>query len=85
MDPSKLVRLRANPKKVRVSIGHFTTDEHDWWRVTVQSLEEPEHKVIVYAREPRAGVVKALRGAWHNGMPGIDLGMGWAYPHPQRH
>ena len=75
-----LARFRADPRKVRVSIrriddawvAHFATRDGG---VSV----EGRHK-----RSPSRAVARALLAANRIDMPGVDLGMEWAYDHPQK-
>lgn len=49
------------------------------WRVTIVG-----DKIAAYTTTgPRKALVRALRLAEEMGMEGVDLGMGWAYEHPQ--
>ncbi len=79
-----LVRLRANPEKVRVAIRRCGKD----WVATV-SPREPVVDADGYPVEfevceadAAAAVFDALISA-DGRMPGVDLGMEWAYQHPQ--
>lgn len=74
----RLVRLRADPAKVRCSIRR----EGDQWRVWVRELGA---KVVLTAtgKDPTAAMLSALEKAKNIGMDGIDLDLMWAYDHPQ--
>lgn len=78
MSAVNLVRLRANPKQVRVSIrrvgGHS-------WRVSIRS---DGRLASVRHRNPRLAVMRALKLAHDMGLAGIDLHLQWAYAHPQK-
>jgi hypothetical protein len=76
----KLVRLKADPKKIRVSVCHT---EHDTWWVTVKQLSTG-WLASVESVSPIVALKKALRRACNAGFDGIDLDMDWTYPHPQK-
>ncbi len=77
-----LVRFRANPKKVRISLRQRGNE----WFVTI--ARRPDHwrspAICLSGASARKTLVLALHAASEANMPGIDMGMGWAYPHPQR-
>lgn len=82
-----LTRFRADPTRVRVSIQHcsapgprFTA----YWVVTIRSLQRDVFGVMRAHRSPKKALALALRAAERLRIPGIDLGMQWAYYHPQR-
>jgi len=76
-----LVRLKANPKKVRVGVRR----DGVCWTVTLTSLSDPSYpdSIIVTRYSVEYALHEALCQAEDIGMPGIDMGMGWAYEHPQ--
>lgn len=76
---NKLVRWRANPEKIRVSICKLITR----WRVTVTCRATGE-SVVCRSVIPERAIMKALKLAEKRGFDGTDLGMGWAYEHPWR-
>ena len=77
----KLCRFRANPYKVRVGIRRVG---HAWWMVTISSKTDARDILIEsVGTGPRKALVQALRLAEKHGLDGIDLGMEWAYDHPQ--
>jgi hypothetical protein len=72
-----LVRFRANPRRVRIGVRR---DGEGWYvRIYGGALV-----VTRWAKSPGKALVLALRAAEGVDMPGIDLGMQWAYDHPQR-
>jgi hypothetical protein len=73
----KLVRWRANPEKIRVSIR--SSNEH--WQVTVTCRATGEF-ITCKSKIPARAIMRALRLAEKKGFDGTDLGMGWAYRHP---
>lgn len=74
---NKLVRWRANPKKIRVAICKTPTR----WQVTV-TCRNSNQSVVCRSAVPERAIMKALKLAEKKGFYGIDLGMGWAYEHP---
>ncbi len=73
-----LARFRADPRKIRVSIRRTGKN----WLATI--TERSSGKCVIYlAARPRQAVRMALRLAMNADLDGIDLGMGWAYEHPQ--
>ena len=87
----RLARFRVDPSRVRVSLRA----ESGGWRVKLSVrphvlLTGMRHPVPKHVREstawalnPKHAVDVALRSAQMMGMPGIDLDMQEAYPHPQ--
>lgn len=73
------VRLRVNPRLCRVSIQRVD----DGWRYTIAVRDEPERWVQARDRTPARAFVRALRLAEAQDFPGLNLGLGWAYDHPQ--
>ena len=73
-----LVRWRANPEKVRVSIMKFTETS---WRAKVTCLETNDF-VYAIGNDPEIVLLEALEKAEYQEYEGIDLGMQWAYRHP---
>lgn len=76
-----LARFRVDPARVRIGVRR-TLD--GWWLVTITSRESPFLMPVVslHSISPVKALVRALRRADNAKIPGIDLGMGWAYPHP---
>ena len=76
-----LIRFRADPKKVRVSIRKVDVA----YIVSITSVVDGCGECIVQesAIIPRAAILRALKSADKLGMQGIDTGMQWAYDHPQ--
>lgn len=70
-------RFRADPSKVRVSIARDGTA----WRATIATRAD-DALVSRHGTTPRKALARALRAADEARMPGIDLGMDWAYHHP---
>lgn len=74
-----LARFRADPSRVRIGISR---DGHAW-TATVSSRTG----ITAYGRstsvDPKNAVRKALQAARDRGVDGVDLGMQWAYEHPQ--
>lgn len=77
MDPNGLVRFRADPSKVRVSVRR----DGSRYRATVTSLLSDSCFWSTNS-DPRLAVSHAIEAANACNMRGIDLGMQWAYPHP---
>lgn len=73
----KLVRWRANPEKIRVSIR----SSNSGWQATV-TCRATEEFVICKSKSPENAIMRALKAADKKGYDGVDLGMGWAYRHP---
>lgn len=71
-------RFRANPARVRVGVRPMT----DGWLATVATRKGAPHEVRRTAATPCEAVDAALDAADAAGMDGVDLGMGWVYPHP---
>lgn len=82
-----LARFRADPRRVRIGVrrsnGGWVGGGDRAWDVTITSRGSG---MVVTRRDrsPLKALVKALRCAEESGMPGIDLGMQWAYNHPQK-
>lgn len=81
IEAATLARFRANPGTVRVAIRRMP-DGRRWCafvtsRTTMDATE-------AYDADPATAIDAALTIAAEIGMPGIDLGMGWAYRHPQK-
>lgn len=75
-----LVRLLADPSRVRVSIRKV---EDGRYSATVKALDQTSAVVASNLREdPREAVMEALAFAEKAEIPGLDLGLQWAYPHP---
>lgn len=78
------VCLRADPARVRVSIGRAMHEGRPVWRVTVQPAAGSGRPVVTLDDDPVMATTDALRvAAMFAGMPGIDLD-GAEFPHPQR-
>lgn len=82
-----LSRFRADPKKVRVSVRRCTgpgtwRGRTEWWYASIGNCQAGIF-VGSPGTTPVRAVVQALGLAEERNMPGIDLGMGWAYDHPQ--
>jgi len=73
----KLVRWRANPEKIRVSIRK----SNEFWLVTVRSLITDDF-VFATCTDPEEAVMNALEKAELENFDGVDIGMQWAYTHP---
>jgi len=73
-----LIRFRADPKKVRVSIRKVEI-------VYIVSIADIADGRLVQdsSVSPRSAVLLALKAAEKIGIKGIDTGMQWAYDHPQ--
>lgn len=76
-DTNGLARFRADPAKVRVSVRRSFTK----WRVGVIN-RETEYEIATYDQGPVRALDEVLVAAARAKMPGIDLGMDWAYDHP---
>jgi len=77
MTADKLVRWRANPKKIRVSIRK----SNEFWIATVRCLSTNDF-VFATSASPKDAVMIALQGAEAKDFDGVDIGMQWAYHHP---
>lgn len=77
MTADKLVRWRANPNKIRVSIRK----SNQFWRATVRSLITDDF-VFATSSDPEEAVMNALEKAELENFDGVDIGMEWAYTHP---
>lgn len=77
---AELVRLRADPKKIRVSIRRAG----NLWRVVVRSLIT-DSMTSAGNQDPGVALRYALEAASRLGddFEGLDLDMQWAYEHPQ--
>lgn len=76
----KYARFRADPEKVRVSIGYHRKVGAC---IATVSSREPFGGVARQAHEdPELAVLLALKQARRLGMPGIDLDLTWSYAHP---
>ena len=73
----KLVRWRANPEKIRVSIRNCSGS----WQVTITCRATGDF-VTSKSLTPEKAVMSALKKADRKAFEGMDLGMGWAYEHP---
>ena len=73
----QLVRFRADPALVRVSLRH----EGGKWVATVRDRSS-YWKVSALRDDPRIAVLAALSDAAGHSMKGIDLCLEWAYEHP---
>jgi hypothetical protein len=75
----KLVRWRADPEKIRVSIRKLGTS----YEATITSLITHE-ALSCMSYDPEGAVMNALEEAELENFDGIDLRMEWAYDHPWR-
>lgn len=71
---SELVRLRADPKRIRVSIRR---QRDGVWRVSVSPRTLSEYNIVAYDSNPATAAERALNYAAR--LDGIDLGMEWTY------
>lgn len=78
-----LVRLRANPKKIRVALRR-STSTHGYWAATVSSREKEGVLFCAHHRDPMMAVERALSRASKANLDGIDNGCSWTYEHPQK-
>jgi hypothetical protein len=76
----KLVRWRADPEKIRVSIQK-STKSSSRWRVTVTCRATGKF-VTCRSLSPERAIMRALKAADKVGYDGVDLYMQWAYRHP---
>jgi hypothetical protein len=74
-----LTRFRADPSKVRISVRPHGA----LWYVKISSRSEERGCVERMNQNPLKALVLALRAADDVNLPGIDVGMDWAYEHPQ--
>ncbi len=79
MVEDNLARFRADPAKIRVSIRR----SRGTWVVCVWSYQRAAG-AIAEEPDPKKATLSALKRAETRGFDGIDLGMGRAYPHPQK-
>jgi hypothetical protein len=85
-EASDLVRLRADPKKVRVTVQRSGRT----WTATVgprPGVAVPPafgcvFPAVAFDDDPKTAVQYALELAEARNLPGVDLGCDWAYPHP---
>lgn len=75
---NKLVRWRADPKQIKVSIIRLS---HGLWGAKVLSLKD-NRSAIASEADPKVAVLTALTEACKADFPGIDLNMEYTYPHP---
>jgi hypothetical protein len=76
---SNLVRWKADPKKISVSIMKFP---ESMWRAKVTCLSSGDFTYFIGYDDPENVILKALHLAEEEGYEGLDLGMQWAYEHP---
>lgn len=77
-----LARFRADPKRIRVSLGRTPSGR---WVATVATRDVAARMVCFGQGDtPQHAVWTALQEADAAGMPGVDLGLQWAYEHPWR-
>lgn len=78
-----LARFRADPRRVRIGVRRHG----DLWYVRIGRLSTVTFGWIFSVermhRSPTRALVLALRAAEALQIPGVDLGMQWAYEHPQ--
>ncbi len=75
-----LARFRANPHTIRVGVRAITAT---MWKATITLRDGKRPRVVRYGTTAARAVALALREASNRKYPGIDIGMGWAYEHPQ--
>ena len=77
-----IVRLRADPKLVRVSFRYCRGT--DSWRVCIESSDRTL-KLVEWFKdyELESSIDTLLQRAENMGIKGIDRGCDWAYDHPQ--
>lgn len=83
-----LARFRADPSHVRVGVRRLAPDS---WEVIVEPRAYPVPHAPVTGCGPVIGsgrtayraLARAIRAAWNAKIPGVDIYMEWAYPHPQ--
>ena len=75
---TRLERFRADPSMVRVGIRALGVN----WYARVYPRDEPGAGIAAVGDTAPKAVDAALILAAKERMPGIDLGMQWAYPHP---
>ena len=73
-----LARFRADPKKVSVSVRRFMGA----WLVCVSSRGPGGAAFSTRHASPKRALAIVLRMADEARLDGIDLSMGYAYPHP---
>jgi hypothetical protein len=76
-----LVRWRADPAKVRVSIRRSAAE--GIWSVCVAERATGAN-VVGWGSSPSDLIDRMLRRAFQQSFDGIDLGLQWSYPHPFR-
>lgn len=74
-----LVRLRANPAKIRASILRL---DDGGWSYTFTNRETGEY-ARGWGRTPKQALVVAMRVAATAHLPGMDRHCSWTYDHPQ--
>lgn len=74
----RLVRFRADPRKVRVGVR---PQNNGVFQVTI-GARDGSCRVFAFATSPKKALVKALQRAEREQLPGLDMSMGWAYEHP---
>ena len=76
-----LVRLRADPTKLRVSIRRVSASGRDVW--VAHAEERATGRFVTWTDlRPEAAVFGAVESAYTGGLEGADPLMGWAYKHP---
>lgn len=80
---AKMVRFRADPAKLRVSIRRTSNIEsRPGWMVTIQ--ERPKGPYVVWWDEdPVEAMCGCMEAARCQGLSGLDFMAKGAYPHPQ--
>lgn len=79
----KLVRWRADPKKIRVTVRRQEVIEGiDIYCVKLFCKTTGRILAAAWDSVPRNAIMRALRFANRNDVSGIDLHMQWAYEHP---
>ena len=77
---ARLVRLRANPRIVRVSLCRV---EGGVWQYTIASRDGPEY-ARGWGSTPARALVVAMRAAMRIRLFGVDRYCVWTYEHPQK-
>ncbi len=78
----EVVRFRADPQRIRVSLRRGLGAEPEDWRAVVEEVGKPEHYTVGWSKDPSKAIMLALERAMD--FPGVDWGMEWCYDHPWR-
>lgn len=77
-----IVRFRADPRKVRVSICAVRSDDVEiLYRVTIEN-RATGRLLSCFHNSPRKALVRALQAAEFDRSIGVDMSMDSAYRHP---